>query len=75
MIGYTKDGREVEFSVFGRYEDDLTIDDAYFVDSDEEVSQQDIDYIEKNYAQEIYEKWLEDQIARAEDRAERDMER
>jgi hypothetical protein len=75
MIGYLKDGRQVEFSVFGRYEDDLTIDDIYFTESEDEVSQEDIDYIEKTYAQEIYENWIEDQIARAEDWAERNMER
>lgn len=75
MIAKTKSGREVEFVVWGIYEDDIQVDDAFYVDDiegKEEVSDDDLDYIQDKYASEIYQEWLENQICAAEYACEED---
>lgn len=61
-----KDGREIQISVSGRYEDDIQIDEAYYVDSEEEVLDDVIDYIQSQYADEIYQEWYENKCGEAE---------
>lgn len=61
-----ENGKEMVVTVCGRYEDDLQIDDAYYVDSDDRVSDETIEYVYENYADAMYEEWYEGQIGRAE---------
>lgn len=70
MILKDQDGRDVELYVSGRYEDDITIDEIYYLDSSDDVSDETIDYIYDTYAEEIYQCWYEKQIGAAEDRWE-----
>lgn len=61
-------GRALEFSVFGRYEDDIEIDEIYYLDETlGEVDDETVDYVLNAYSTEIYEEWQENMIARAED--------
>ena len=45
MLVNDSQGREVEIQVGGRYEDDIQIEEATYVNSDIEVSEEEIDYI------------------------------
>lgn len=58
MIFKTEDGRSVEMEVYGHYED-VEIDEAYYLDSEEDVTQEDIEYILDTYAAEIQEILME----------------
>jgi len=73
MLVNDSQGREVEIQVGGRYEDDIQIEEATYVNSDIEVSEEEIDYIYETYPDSLYEAWLEMGIRRAEDYC--DMER
>lgn len=67
MIVKNKDGREIEIeSVYGKYDDDIQIEEAYYVDTGEEVSEKDIDYIMDAYSSEIYDMWFQNGIMAAE---------
>jgi hypothetical protein len=67
MIVNDKDGNEIEISVTGRYEDDIQIEEVYYVDESlGEVSDKVVDYIMDNYQQEIYELWFDNQIGMSE---------
>jgi len=76
MIVKDKDNREIEISVCGRYDDDIEISDAYYLDSDnEEVSDETIDYIMDAYSDDIYQEWYENQVCAAEYLADSLMDR
>ena len=66
MLVQDSKGREVEISVYGRYDDDIQIDEAVYVDGDEEVPEEEIEYISETYADEIYQEWTENQACAAE---------
>lgn len=68
MLVKNKLGRELEITVYGKYDDDIQIDDAVYLDNDEEVSDEDIEYITKHYADEIYQEWIENKSSEAYDR-------
>lgn len=61
-------GRELEFSVYGTDPDDIQVNEIYYTNpADPEVVEDAvINYVEREYAAEIYEAWMEDQIGRAE---------
>jgi hypothetical protein len=61
-----KSGRQIEISVYGRYEDDIQIDEAYYTDSEEEVSDETLDYIYSQYADAMYEEWYDNKVGEAE---------
>jgi hypothetical protein len=62
-----KNGNEIEISVSGRYEDDIQIEEAYYVDETlGEVSDETINYIQDNYAEDIYESWFDKQLGMSE---------
>lgn len=65
MIVKDKAGREIEISVYGRYEDDIQIDSAQYVDGDDEVSEETCEYIYEHYQSELYEAWFDQQCGRA----------
>lgn len=52
MVFKTENGREVEIEFYGDY-DDVQVDDAYYLDGDEDVSGEDIEYILDRYGAEI----------------------
>lgn len=61
-------GREVEASVYGRYEDDLQIDNAVFADTGEPLSNDEVMELYESADNEstIYEAWYENQACAAE---------
>lgn len=61
-----QDNKEVEIeSVFGKYEDDIQWE-GFYVDSIEAMlSDETIDYITKEYSQELYEEWMDNKIGQA----------
>lgn len=61
-----KSGREIYISVYGKYEDDIQIDEAYYVDTEEDVPDDVIAYIYENYASEMYDQWYENKVCEAE---------
>ncbi len=54
-----QDGREIEISVYGKYVDDLQFD------CDEELDDDAVEHIQTNYADEMYEEWMEQRITQA----------
>lgn len=70
MLVKDKNGREIEITVYGRYGDDIEIDEAYYTDTDEEVGEDVIEYIYENYADEMYEEWVDHMVGIAESRYE-----
>ena len=65
MLVKDKRGNEIEISVYGQYEDDIQIDQADYVHSDDEVPESTIDYILDTYASEIYQEWYENKVGEA----------
>jgi len=71
-------GRELEISsVYGEHEDDLQIDEIFYVSPDhpETVSPEVIEYIEKTQAEKIYELWFDKMNDWAEQLADRQADR
>ena len=66
MIVKDQSGREIEISVSGRYDDDIQIEEASYVDSDEEVSEETIEFIQDKFADKIYEEWYENKACESE---------
>ena len=58
--------REIEISIYGLYEDDIQIDEAAYFDSEEEVSDETIEYILDTYADAIYAEWHDNKVGEAE---------
>lgn len=54
MIFKNEDGRAVEMEVWGGM-DDVQVDEAYYVDTGEEVSGEDVEFILDRYAAEVEE--------------------
>lgn len=63
-------GRTVEIELYGSDADDIQVASAEYTESDDQVSETEIYWIEREYAAEIYEHWMEDRICAAEDRAD-----
>jgi hypothetical protein len=67
MIVFNKEGREIEIDrIGGESSDDIYVIDAVYVDNGEDVSDDDLYYIEQKYATEISESWFQSMISRAE---------
>ena len=67
MIVKDKNGREIEVNgVYGSYADDIQIEEAYYIDTQEDVDDSLLDYIYNTYHSEIFEAWLDRQIGYAE---------
>lgn len=66
MIVQDTQNRDIEITVCGDNEDDLYIDTAYYVDSDDDVPDDTLDYILDAYAGEIHSQWVQNQVCRAE---------
>jgi hypothetical protein len=66
MIVKDSKGKEVEISVYGNDPDDIQIDEAFYVETKEDVSDDEIQYIYDAYSDSIYESWLDKQIGAAE---------
>ena len=60
-------GRELEFSVSGMHDDDLQIDEIYYLEGEPTVDEYTADWILAQYATEAYEYWMESKISAAED--------
>lgn len=63
MKVFDKEGRELEVTLYGKYEDDIQIDEIYYTDSDEEVSDSVIEYIYDKYSDKMYEEWFMDRCS------------
>ena len=72
MKAFDSKGKEIELSVSGWYEDDIEIDDIYYIESEEEVPESEVEFIYERYSDSIYEAWLDKQIRTAEDSWEGD---
>lgn len=59
MVRKNAEGREIEFTVYGKYEDDIQITDANYLDGDEDVAESDILYLLDTYQDAIYMAWVE----------------
>jgi hypothetical protein len=64
--GTDQNGKELEFSVYGRYEDDIQIDEIYYLESEDEVTDETIDYVLDAYSDVISEEWYMNQVDAAE---------
>jgi len=64
MILKDKNNREVEVGVYGEY-DDVQIDEAVYVDTGEDASDEVVDYLMSTYGDELFEAFQERQIDRA----------
>lgn len=54
-----KQGRAIEITIYGESYDDLQIEEAYYLDdSEEDVTDTDIEYIMNNYGDEMYEEYI-----------------
>ena len=74
MIVQDKDNNAIEIQVYGQHSDDIQIDYAEYLDLDKEVSENTIEYIYKNYSDELYEEWFNGMVSKCE-YYEYDMER
>ena len=63
-------GREVDIQLYGSDADDIQIASAEYTESDDTVEESEIYWIEREYAAEIYEHWMDDRICAAEYAAE-----
>ena len=61
-----ENGNDLEFSIYGKYDDDIQIDEIYYINSEDEVSETTIDYVMDRYSNDIYEEWLMNQVDAAE---------
>lgn len=68
----TKNGRKVVDIHVGGSHDDLQLIEAFYEDNGEVLNDEDLDFIESNYHEELYENWLNKMIDSAESYAERD---
>lgn len=59
-----KDGRELEIRVWGNNEEDIQIDDAWYVDTNEVPTEEVLQQLEYTYSKEIYEQWYEENAER-----------
>jgi len=66
MIVKDEAGREIEIEIYGKYEDDINIDSAIYLDTGEYVPDSVVNYILDAYAGDIYEEWYQNQVMRAE---------
>ena len=68
-------GRELEIeSVTGTDGDDIQIDEIYYTDDPEEVSDEVVEFVSTTYATELYEFWYEWMVGRAEYIAEMNLD-
>lgn len=66
MIVRNHEGREIEVDrVSGGIEEPM-IDAAYYVDTNEEVTEEDYDYVYNNYAMELSEQAFQNEVGRSE---------
>ena len=65
MICHLSNGRVVEIAGVYGAEDDIQISEASYVDSDEEVAEEDLAEIYESYGAELYEAWFDRQVSRA----------
>jgi len=65
MLVKDRQGREIEITVFGTAADDVQINEAFYLFSDEDVSESTIDYILDTYGAELEQEWFESQVSRA----------
>lgn len=66
MIVKDSAGRSVEIQVSGSDMDDIMIDSADYVDSDQEVPEEEIEYIYNAYAGEIEEEFIQNAVMKSE---------
>lgn len=72
MILKNKKGQEIEIYFQGTEPDDIECSSASFVNCDEQVLDDDIDWIMTIYTDDIFTDWMENQVARAENYFEGD---
>lgn len=72
MKAYTRDGAEIEIQVGGQYSDDIQILSAVRLDTNEELDDAELSWVERRFADEIYESWLEGKVMEAEYSSEGD---
>jgi hypothetical protein len=58
-------GREIEFTVTGQYSDDLFIEEAYYADTGEPLSDKEIDELQETHADKVYEAWMDNMVSSA----------
>lgn len=61
MIVKDEQGRELEIEIGGE-SDDVQITTAYYLDSDEEVSHETLDFIMQTYADDMFSEWIDQTI-------------
>lgn len=66
MLVKDSKGRDVEIYFSGDEPDSIEVEDAFYVDDEESVASDEIEYIMDKYADEIYEDFCEQQITKAE---------
>lgn len=66
MLVKDSSGRDVEIEIGGSYSDDIQIESASYLDSDEEVIDSEIDFIMDRYADKIEEEFIQNGVMAAE---------
>jgi hypothetical protein len=66
MIYKNKNGDGIELEVYGKYDDDIQVSDAYYTHKEGEVSDDEIEYVMENYSSEIYEQWYQNKVGESE---------
>lgn len=72
MLVMDSTGRQAQIEVYGKHDDDIQIVEAYYLDTGEDLHDEEVDYIMRTYDSEIYQEWYENQIAAAEAYHDRD---
>lgn len=63
MIVYDKNERPIEIGhVYGRYEDDIRVDDVVYLDDGTDVPDEVIEYLYQQYAAELYDEWYQGKV-------------
>jgi hypothetical protein len=66
MLYKNKQGEEIELELYGKYDDDIQVSNAYYADKEGEVSDDEIEYIMEYYSSEIYEQWYQNKVGESE---------
>lgn len=67
MILKNKNGRDIAVDITNpKHPEDVYIEQAFYVDSGDEVFADTLEWLEETYASEIYEEWYQNKVLEAE---------
>lgn len=67
MTVKNKEGREIEITEMeGEFNEGVYCVQGYYIDTGEEITEQDLDYITDSYQSDLYDHWYQDRVCQAE---------